>query len=186
MRWDALFGDLDAQWHAANQQDLEREINELARVESSQATLADAVRGALGGDITAVLSNGVAHHGVVLRVEEHWLLLGEGGRSMVLPMAKLQRVRGIGAARVPLQGQLRYSLPSALRVLARNRAVVVLELDSPQPARMRGVLDQVGADFVAVTQVADGVARDRENRRGSLVVPLHAVLSVMSAADNEL
>jgi hypothetical protein len=186
MRWDALFGDLDAQWHAAHQQDLEREINELARVESSQATLADALRGALGGEVAAILRNGVAHHGVVLRVEEDWLLLGEGGRSLILPLSKLQRVQGLGAARVRQRGRIRYSLAAALRILARNRAVVVLELDSPQPARMRGVLDQVGADFVAVMQVADGVARDRENRQGSVVVPLHALLSVMSAADNEL
>lgn len=185
MRWDALFGDLDAQWHAATQQDLEREINELARVEASQVTLADALRGALGREVAAVLRNGVVHHGVIQRVEAQWMLLGSGALSVVLPLAKLLRVQGIGAARVVQQGRVRYTLAAALRILARNRAVVLLELDSVQPGRVRGVVDQVGADFVVVMQLADGVSRVRDNRQGSVVVALDAVMSVTSSVDNE-
>lgn len=186
MRWDALFGDLDAQWHAATQQDLEREVNELSRVESAQATLADALRGALGREISAVTRNGVAHHGQLQRVEEQWVLLGDGARSVIVPVNKVLRVQGLAGTRVSAAGRVRHTLASALRVLARNRAVVLLDLDSPQPTRVRGVLDQVGADFVVVMQLADGVGRGRDNMQGSVVLPQDGLLSIMSSAENEL
>jgi hypothetical protein len=185
MRWDGLFGDLDAQWHAAEQQDFEQRVNELARVEAAQVSLADALRGALGGKVGAVLRNGVVHHGQIQRVEGQWMLLLEGGRSVVVPLAKVLRVSGLGPARASQQGRVRHSLAAALRILARNRAVVVLELDSIQPATVRGVLDQVGADFVVVQQLADGVARARDNQLGRVVVPVEAMVSIMSSADNE-
>ncbi len=185
MRWDALFGDLDAQWHAATQQDFEREVNELARVEASQLTLADALRGSLGREIAAVLRNGVVHHGTLQRVEAQWMLLTSGGLSVVLPLAKLRQVQGIGAARVGQAGPVRYTLAAALRILARNRAMVVLELESVPAAHVRGVVDQVGADFVVVMQLADGVVRDRDNRQGSTMVALEALMSLTSADDNE-
>ncbi|WP_287930276.1 hypothetical protein [Arthrobacter sp.] len=185
MRWDALFGDLDAQWHAATQQELERHVNELARVEASQVRLADALRGSLGREIAAVLRDGVVHHGTLQRVEAQWMLMDTGGLSVVLPLAKLMQVRGTGAARVVPQGRVRYSLASALRILARNRAVVMLGLESAQPAGVRGVLDQVGADFVVVAQLADGEARARDNRQGSVMVALDAVMSVTSSRENE-
>jgi hypothetical protein len=185
MRWDALFGDLDAQWHAATQQELEGQVNELARVEASQVTMADALRGSLGREVAAVLRNGVVHHGTLQRVEAQWMLMGSGGLSVVLPLAKLQQVRGIDHARGVLPGRVRYTLASALRILARNRAAVVLGLESAQPAGVRGVLDQVGADFVVVAQMADGVARVRGNQQGTVVVALDAVMSVTSSGENE-
>ena len=185
MRWDGLFGDLDAQWHAAEQQDLELRVNELARMEAARLTLADALRGGLGGEVGAVLRNGVAHHGLVQRVEDQWMLLLEGGRSVVVPLAKVLRVSGLGPARASRRGGVHHSLAAALRVLARNRAVVVLELESIQPTRLRGVLDQVGADYVVVQQLADGVVRARDNQQGRVVVPMEAMVSIMSAADNE-
>ncbi|MCQ9163045.1 MULTISPECIES: hypothetical protein [unclassified Arthrobacter] len=185
MRWDALFGDLDAQWHAATQQELEREVDELSRIEASQATLADALRGSLGGGIAAVLRDGVVHHGTLQRVEEQWLLLGTGRLSVVLPLAKLMQVRGLGPARVARQGRVGYTLASALRILARNRAAVVLGLEAAQPAGVHGVLEQVGADFVVVTPLADGVARGGGRRKDAVVVALDALMSVTSSGENE-
>lgn len=185
MRWDGLFGDLDAQWHAASQEDLEREINERARVEAALVTLADALRGALGQRISALMRNGVVHHGTVARVETQWILLREGNRSLILPLAKVVRVQGLGSARTQQPARIRYTLASALRILARNRASVVLELDSPHTTTARGVVEQVGADFVVLTQLADGVGRGRANQQGSVVVPLDAVAAIMSSAENE-
>lgn len=185
MRWDGLFGDLDAQWHAASQEDLEREINERARVEAALVSMADALRGALGGEIAALMRNGVVHHGVVARVEDQWILLRESRRSLILPLAKIVKVQGLGPARAQQQGRIRYTLSSALRILARNRAEVVVELDSPQTAVVRGVVDQVGADFVMLTQLADGVGRGRANQQGGIIVPFTAVIAVMSSGENE-
>ncbi|GAA5229708.1 hypothetical protein [Arthrobacter cryoconiti] len=184
MRWDALFGDLDAQLHAAEQQDLECKVNELARVEESQTTLADALRGALGQEVAAVLRNGIVHRGCLQRVAAQWLLLEEANQSVVLPISKLLKVSGLGFARVPERGHMNLSLASVLRLLARDRAVVVLELDATAPQSMRGVLDQVGADFFLLMQLADGVGRGRDNQQGSIIVPLEAVLSVSSRGEN--
>lgn len=185
MRWDGLFGDLDAQWHAASQEELEREITELARIEAALVKFADALRGSLGREIAVVMRNSVVHRGVVERVETQWMLLREGRRSLILPLSKVLRLQGLGAKRVAESGAVQYSLAGALRILARNRAEVVLELDSAQPTQVRGVLDQVGADFVLVMQMADGVGRGRENLQGSVMVPLMALVSVLSSAENE-
>lgn len=185
MRWELLFGDLETQLHATTQQDLEQHINELARVESAQITFSEVLRGALGRQLSVVMCNGTAFHGEVLRVEQQWMLLDEGSRSVVLPLAKILRVQGAGVQRVSAPSKVPYTFPAALRVLARNRSAVVLELDGSRPATVRGVLDQVGADYVQMMQMADGVGRDRGNVQGSVVVPLIALLSVASASDNE-
>lgn len=185
MRWELLFGDLETQWHEAQQLDLEHHVNELARVEASQLTLAEALRGAQGQQISVLMCNGTAFHGVVQKIEPQWMLLGEANRSVLLPLAKLLRVQGLGTGRTPAGSKVQYSLAAALRVLARNRSAVVLDLDTAQPASIRGVLDQVGADYVQLMQLADGVSRDRGNRQGSVVVPLGSLVSIASAPDNE-
>lgn len=185
MRWELLFGDLEAQWHEANQLDLERHVNELARVEASQLTLAEALRGSVGQPISLAMCNGTAFHGEVQRVEPQWMLLSEDTRSVVIPLAKVLRVQGLGTQRARAASKIQYSLAAALRVLARNRSAVVLELDTAHPASIRGVLDQVGADYVQLMQLADGVSRDRGNRQGNVVVPLGSIAAIVSAADNE-
>lgn len=185
MRWELLFGDLETQLHAATQQDLERHINELARVEASQLTLAEALRGALGGQLSVVMCNGTAFHGEIVRVESQWALLNEGNRSVLLPLAKILRVQGVGAQRSRTPSKIPYTLPAALRVLARNRSAVVLDLDGGRPSTVRGVLDQVGADYVQLMQLADGVGRDRGNAQGAVVIPMAALVSVASSPDNE-
>lgn len=185
MRWDLLFGDLEAQMHAATQQELERQINELARIEASQLTLAQALRGAVGGRLSLVMCNGMAFHGEVRRVEPQWVLVNESNRSVLLPLTMILRVQGLGAQRATAASKVPCTLAAALRILARNRSMVVLELDSSRPATLRGVLDQVGADYVQLMQLADGVSRDRENRQGSVVVPMNQLVSVASSTDNE-
>ncbi|SED86331.1 hypothetical protein SAMN04489740_0153 [Arthrobacter alpinus] len=185
MRWELLFGDLETQLHAATQQDLEQRINELARVELAQATFAEVLRGSLDRQLSVIMCNGSAFHGEVQRVEHHWMLLGEGSRSALIPLAKILRVQGTGTQRVGVSSKIPYTLQAALRVLARNRSAVVLGLEGNQPATLRGVLDQVGADYLQMMQMADGVGRDRGNTQGIVVVPLAGVVSIASASDNE-
>lgn len=185
MRWELLFGDLEAQFHAGTQQELEQHINELARVEASQLSFSEVLRGALGRQISATMRSGTVFHGEVQRVEHQWLLLGQERRSVLLPLAMVLRVQGVGTHRVRATSRIPYTLPAALRVLARNRSTVVLELAGTRPASLRGVLDQVGADYVQLMQMADGVGRDRGNAQGSVVVPLAALVAIASASDNE-
>lgn len=185
MRWELLFGDLEAQLHEATAQDLERHINELARVEASQLTLAEALRGALGTPLSIAAANGTAFHGKLLKAEPEWLLLEEGHRQILIPLAKILHVHGLGTLRAKSASRIQYTLAAALRLLARNRSEVVLELDSARPAVVRGVLDQVGADYVQLMQLADGVGRGPDNRQGSLVLPLRQLVSIASATDNE-
>ena len=63
--------------------------------------------------------------------------------------------------------------------------MVALELDDARNAATRGVLDQVGADFVQVMQLADGVGRDSGNVQGSTVLPIAALVAIASSQDNE-
>lgn len=190
MRWELLFGDLETQWQAATQQDFEQHVNELARIEAAQTTLAEALRGACGEQLSLYLCTGSGHHGELLRVEQQWALLSEGNRSVLLPLAKVVRVHGLGMRRQETSSKVGYSLAAALRLLARNRSAVVLELDTAVQAgssavRVRGVLDQVGADFVQLMQLADGVGRDSGNRQGAVVVPLDRLVSISSSPENE-
>ena len=185
MRWDALFGDLDAQWHAAKQLDLETEVNELARMELSQSTFAEALRGSLGAEITAVLCTGVVVHGRIVRVEAQWILLASGPRSFILPLAKVRRISGTGSSLAPASSTVAYTLAAAMRILCRNRAVVNLDLEGPGTGSVRGVLDRVGADYVQLALMTDGATRSRDNHPGTVLLPLGGIVSVASAADNE-
>ena len=185
MRWEQLFADLEAQLHAATQHDLEMRVNELARIEAAQLTLSDALRGSLDGMLAIVMSNGTAFHGILRKVEPQWVLLEEGRRSVILALAKVQRIQGLGIRRAKPASNVPFTLAAALRILARNRAVVALELDDARNAATRGVLDQVGADFVQVMQLADGVGRDSGNVQGSTVLPIAALVAIASSQDNE-
>lgn len=185
MRWELLFGDLEAQLHEASAQELERRINELARMEAVQFTLAQTLRGALGTRLSLVCVTGTAFHGVVVRVEPAWLLLDEGLRQVIIPLAKIATVQGLGPGKSLAPSKIPYTLPAALRLLAKNRSAVVLELDSARQGTVRGVLDQVGADYVQLMQLADGVRRDPDNRQGAVVVPLGQLVSIASSLDNE-
>ena len=186
MRWDSLFGDLDAQWHAATQEELERQVNELARIELAQTRFSEGLRGSVGEPVAVTLTTGVVHHGTVRRVEPEWLLLQEESRFLLIPLTKVVKVLGMGPGRRAGEGRVTHSLAAALRVLARNRAAVLLELHTQPPSAVRGVIDHVGADFLAVAQMADGVSRVGGNRQGNVVVPFEGLLAIMSSAENEL
>ncbi|MBP2413716.1 hypothetical protein JOF48_002515 [Arthrobacter stackebrandtii] len=185
MRWEQLFADLEAQLHAASQQELEQRVNELARIEDARQTLGEALRGALGQAVQLVMRNGAAFHGILAKVECDWLLLREGERSVILPMGHIQRVHGLGSRRAGPPTSVPFTLAAALRILARNRAMVALELDGVRNPVLRGVLDQVGADFVQIMQLSDGVGRDSENRQGTAVVPFASLVAVTSSPENE-
>ncbi len=185
MRWELLFADLEAQLHAASQQELEQRVNELARIEGARQTLGEAMRGSLGQTVQLVMRNGAAFHGTLAQVECDWLLLREGARSVILPLGQVQRVHGLGTRRVQPPSSVPFTLASALRILARNRAMVALELDGGRASALRGVLDQVGADFVQIMQLSDGVGRDSENRQGTAVVPFASLVAVASSPENE-
>ena len=126
MRWELLFADLEVQLHEASAQELERHINELARVEAAQLTLVQALRGAVNTQLSLVGVTGLAFHGVVLRVEPEWLLLNEGLRQVLHPLAKIVTVQGLGAGRAAASSTVPYTLAAALRLLAKNRSAVVL------------------------------------------------------------
>lgn len=185
MRWELLFADLEAQMHAASALDMEQRVNELARIEASQLMLSEALRGALNMRLSIVMGNGLAFHGQISKVEPQWVLLNEGDRSVILPLAKIIRIQGLGAQRAKPTSSIHFTLPAALRVLARNRAMVVLDLDGARGGAVRGVLDQVGADYVQLMQLADGVGRDAGNAQGTVVIPLAALVAVASSTDND-
>lgn len=186
MRWDELFGDLDAQFYEAQQQDLEHEVSELARVEASQFVLADALRGSILASITVVLNNDDVIRGVLERVGTGWLMLSENGQSVVVPTAQISRVTGLSGRRIQSSSRIDYPLPAVLRLLSRNRAVVLLTLDSSNQTNLRGVIDQAGADFIVLAQLADGNVRRGDNWQGLTVVPLASLRAIRSSRDNDI
>lgn len=185
MRWELFFGDLETQLQAASAHDFEAHINELARIDAAQLRFADALRGARDSRVSFVMVTGTAFHGIVQQVHAGWVLVREGERSLVLPLEKISRVHGMGRARATDDRKVPYTLASALRVLARNRAAVLVECDGRVPATCRGVLDHVGADYVQLLQLADGIGRDAENQGGRVLIPIAQIASIASALDNE-
>lgn len=185
MRWDELFGDLDAQLHAAEQMNLEQEVTELARIEASQLTLADALRASLQTPITVILANENALKGTLLRVGTGWLLLSHGLEQTIVPFLAISRLSGVGTSRELPGTGISYTVNSALRLLSRYRAPVLVTLKTGNQSIFRGVIDQVGADFLVLAQLADGVGRRGDNRQANVYIPLAELQSVTSSRENE-
>ena len=170
MRWDALFGDLEAQWDAAEAAEFEAEVRERTRIEQARICAADRLRGALGRMVTVGGRGAEPWSGTLVRVGADWLLLATGEAEIVVPLAAVRWVGGLGPAVVrSAQGAGRLRLGHVLRELARGRMpVAVTDVDG---GRIHGVVELVGADYL---EIAD---RSGEPR----VVPFGAIGAVRSA-----
>lgn len=178
MRWDELFADLESQFSAAEQRELEREANELSRIETSQLALLEILNASQGSSIHLTLRNDAMHHGVLERVGEGWILVSDGAGSLLIPTAQIVLCSGL-PLRVEVQRKkIRHTLQSALRAISRNRAEVVIDVETKGQHQVRGVIDQVGGDFVRVFQLADGVSRRLDNSQGAVLIPIVAITTI--------
>ncbi|MCZ2402784.1 hypothetical protein IV498_06180 [Paenarthrobacter sp. Z7-10] len=186
MRWDGLFGDMEAQLAAARQQDLETEISERVRLELAGISLADRLRAAAGSQLHITVRGQLQFFGTVSCVGLDWLLLSVSTRSVLLPLGALVRVSGLGPQAVEPVGRVGISLASALRNLMRDRAGVVLYLadDGSPDAGLTGVLDGVGQDFVEFSVLPAMEPARSHKVTARYVVPFSMLLAVASQAED--
>jgi hypothetical protein len=180
MRWESLFADMEAQLDAARAAQLAADVADLTRAERATVPLEGRLRAARGTELTVRLPGGDAASGTVLEVAAQWLLLGDGSRRALVPLAAVQAVSGLPMAAHPRDdGHVgrRLGLGHALRALARDRVVVRLATDG---AEVVGRLDRVGADHVDVAALSDEPGLRPRRAPSGWTVPIGAIRVVRS------
>lgn len=181
MRWEALFGDLEAQFEQAEAAQLAAEVADRTRRELARIRLVDRLRAATGGELSCAVAGGETVSGRLLDVGADWILLGEAfAREALLPLAAVMGVTGLGprASEPGSEGAVakRLDLRYALRVVARDRSpVFCLLVDG---SRVAGTLDRVGADFVDLAEHPADEPRRPAAVRAVRSIPLSALAVV--------
>lgn len=149
MRWENLFGDLEARFDDLDRAQQEAERADRERVAAGEITAVERIRGAVGYRVFVRTRSGGQLPGELRRVGPDWLLLQESpGRELLVPLASVVAVdglvRGTGEALSVVESRL--GLRHALRGIARDRAPVAVTLVGG--TELTGTLDRVGFDFV--------------------------------------
>lgn len=188
MRWELLFGDLEAQLAAAESAELAGEVSERTRHAHGEVTLGQRLRQAAGRPLTVGLAGAGPLAGVLTGVGPDWLLLsggaaaGSGGLEppeSLVPLTSVGWVQGLGrGADVTEPGRVwsRLGLRSALRGISRDRATVTVLTRGADP--VSGTLDRVGADHMDLAVHALDEVRRAGTVRGVRTVGLPALLAV--------
>lgn len=183
MRWDQLFGDLEAQLEVAAATELADEVADRTRREAGQLRLVDRMLPARGHDVRlrvcglGEVSGRLRHVGVQAVLVEQ-----PGAREALIPLSAILSVGGLTPhAAVPgASGQVfeRLGMSAALRALARDRAGVRVVLSDG--ATVTGTIDRVGEDFLEVAEHPEGEPRRRDRVTGVRVVPFAALAAILS------
>lgn len=179
MRWERLFADLEAQWERESRRDLDAEVAERTRRERATVELFTRLAGHRGQPILAELVTGEKLEGQLDDIGTDWLLLRvPGGGELLVTSGSLIGLVGLGTRVDPGASARRFGLGYALRVLARDRAPVVLTDRSGR--RRTGTIDVVGADALDLAEHPPGEPRRAGNVRGQRTVPFAAIVSIAS------
>ncbi len=181
MRWEALFGDLDAQFDQADAAELAGEVADRTRRELARVRLVDRLRAVTGRDVSVAVLGGGTLAGRLVDVGPDWVLLTESrGRDALVPLAAVVGLTGMGsrAADPGSEGLVvrRLALGHALRAVARDRAPVSCVL--VDGSTLTGTIDRVGADFIDVAEHPPGEPRRPAAVRAVRSVPLAALAVV--------
>lgn len=184
MRWEAMFADLEAQADALLVAERAGEIDERVRAELRSLAVLDRLRAALDTPVRLWTSGAGRYAGTLARIGPDWVLLAQdGGREVVVCLAAVTRIGGLGrASAVPgsLDGVTgRLGLWFVLRRIARDRAPVTLQLIDG--TGVHATIDRVGADFVEIAVHGPGRARRAAAVREELLVPTAALAAVSRA-----
>lgn len=183
MRWEQLFGDLEAQLDEADRTELAAEVADRTRREVAQQRLVDRLRAAVGSRVVVTVDGGAVVSGVVSDVAPEWLLLDDGpGGTALVPASAVVAVTGLGAAlaapAADRRVRERLGLGVALRAIARDRLpVVVLTRDG---SAFPGTIDRVGADHLDLAEHPAGLRRQGVVR-GVRVLAIAGLVAVRSA-----
>jgi hypothetical protein len=184
MRWDELFDDIEAQFHAVEAADLAAEVADRSRRESALLRLVDRLRPVVGQSVTVRVRGAGAIAGTLTSVGPDWLLVGEpAGRENLIATHAVISIGGLAAqtAMPHSEGELaaRLLLGYALRAVVRDRSAVVLTLTDGSTAT--GTLDRAGSDFVELAEHPPGEPRRRDAIRGVRTYPTTALAVVTRA-----
>lgn len=181
MRWDDVFADLEGQLAAAGQWDREAQVAELVRAEQGAVALEDRLRGQGETPVHVMLTGGLPFRGTLGQISATWFILESAPHSVLVPLRSVVTVAGLGRRSRTEASTVRRtrSLASALRTLARDRALVTCFLESghPEPVTVIGTIDTVGADYLEVMPVH---GRSRSGVSGAVAVPFGALIAVRS------
>ena len=179
MRWDQLFADLEAQWEAEARRDLD------PRWPTARAASAPPSGSTSGLPPRSARRCGCCC-GPGRRSAAPWRMWGGTGcccsadrRPVLVPLAALAAVSGIGERAGTGGIGKRFELGFALRGLSRDRAVVALA--DIAGAVTTGTIDAVGADCFDLSEHAPDEPRRPENVTGRRLVPFSAVVSLRPA-----
>lgn len=155
MRWQQLFGDLQAQFEEAEAAAERSEASSRARAEVGAVGLTDRLRGAIGTEISLRCRGAGPVSGSLVEVGPDWLLVREAhGSEVLVALAAVLAASGLGrrTAAPARTGHVRLQLDlrRAVRGLARDRsAVQVVLVDG---ASLAGTVDRVGADHLDLAE----------------------------------
>jgi len=170
-RWEALFGDLEAQAHARSAAEADALVSELTRAEHATMTLADRFRAVVGAVVALELLDGSPLRGVVREAADEWALLqgvrpGPTGQHLV-PLAAIAGAHGLGRqAAAATSRRDAAGLGPVLRALQRDRARVTVRTLG---GTVGGRVARVGRDHLDV---------DVQDDQGTRLVPFSALLVV--------
>ena len=146
MRWIDLFNDLEGQLAAAHSAEFEASVTELTTAERASIALAARIVASLESEVALVLEGGEIVNGAVVDATVQWVLVSDGPRQHLIPVAAIASARGVSAraAQVgPVASGL--TLGHALRALARNRTRVTILTAGGE---LSGSVVSVGADHL--------------------------------------
>ncbi|MGN7199071.1 hypothetical protein [Arthrobacter sp. SAFR-044] len=183
MRWDALFNDMESQLAEADRLALDSEINERTRAEMVGLRLEDRLRAAVGYRIGVHLLCGESAQGELTHVGADALVLDEERHQGLIPFAAAARYVGLGrhvqAENSPVRRSI--GLAHSLRALARDRTEVTVTIGGGSgAARLDGVIDRVGRDYIDLAAVIPGEARRTQSVGQVSAVPFTALAIIRS------
>ncbi|MGB3187307.1 MAG: hypothetical protein WBB15_15745 [Ornithinimicrobium sp.] len=184
MRWTRLFDDLEAQLLRLEQAEREAEIAEVTRSERGRVSLIEALAADLGRGLR-VEAMGIGRiQGDLSEVGNNWCMLEMAmqgparRRSVLLAVSAIQTVAGLSGSVDQREGvsARRFDMRSALRALARDRAMVRIHLASG--STVSGTLDRVGRDHIEVADHPEDAPRRASAVRQVHSVPLWALCAL--------
>ncbi len=182
MRWDDLFGDLEAQWESEERRELDAEVADRTRRERAALGLYERLSGTRGRNSGSsgtafgfLLVTRARLEGAVADVGRDWVLVAPrgGAPAALVPFSGIVAVTGL-SARAGADGACkRFGFGYALRGLSRDRAVVALT--DVTGAVATGTIDAVGSDAIDLSEHAADLPRRPENLTGHRLIPFTAI-----------
>jgi hypothetical protein len=176
VRWERLFEDLEAQLAAAQDAELAAEVADRSRREVARLRLVDRLRGSVGSTAALTL-RGLRVRGRIGRVGPDWVLLDDAGADLLVPLAAVVLVEGLGSrsAEPGSEGVVtaRLGVAHALRAVADDRAEVRVFLEDG--SQRTGRVGRVGADHL---ELVEHDPDEPGEIRGTLTVPFDGLTAV--------